>query len=374
MASANAALGPALFTPLTIRGITLVNRIAVSPMCEYSCEDGFANDWHLVHLGSRAVGGAALVIAEATAVEADARITPGDLGIWKSEHIEPLRRIAAFIKSQGSVPAIQLAHAGRKASTRAPWDGGASIAPDEPGGWQVMAPSPVPFLAGDPVPRAMTVSDIERAVESFAAATRRALEAGFEVIEIHAAHGYLLHEFLSPLSNFRTDEYGGAFENRVRLALAVVEAVRREMGPRLPLFLRISASEWTKGGWSIDDSVELARRVKPLGVDLIDVSSGGNVAGARIPVAPGYQVAFAERIRREAGLLTGAVGMITTAEQAESILQAGQADLILLAREFLRDPYFPMHAAQRLGLPVSSPKQYLRAFPQAVRRSERAES
>jgi 2,4-dienoyl-CoA reductase-like NADH-dependent reductase (Old Yellow Enzyme family) len=364
----------ALFTPLPIRGVTLVNRIAVSPMCEYSSDDGFANDWHLVHLGSRAVGGAALVIAEATAVEADARITPGDLGIWKAEHVEPLRRITAFIKSQGSVPAIQLAHAGRKASTRAPWDGGASIAPHEPGGWQVMAPSPAPFLAGDPVPREMTVADIQSAVESFAAATRRALAAGFEVIEIHAAHGYLLHEFLSPLSNFRNDRYGGAFENRVRLALEVVQAVRREMGPQLPLFLRISATDWTEGGWTIDDSVELARRVKPLGVDLIDASSGGNVAGAKIPVGPGYQVAFAERIRREAGLLTGAVGMITTAEQAESILEAGQADLILLARELLRDPYFPMHAAQSLGLPASSPKQYLRAFPQAVRRSERGES
>ena len=337
-------------------------------MCEYSSEDGFANDWHVVHLGSRAVGGAGLVMTEATAVEADARITLGDLGIWKAEHIEPLRRITSFIKSQGSVPGIQLAHAGRKASTRAPWDGGGAVAPDQTGGWQVVAPSPVPFLKGDPVPREMTVADIARAVESFAAATRRALAAGFEVIEIHGAHGYLIHEFLSPLSNFRADEYGGAFENRARIALEIVQAVRREMGPRLPLFLRISASDWTEGGWTIGDSVELARRVKPLGVDLIDVSSGGNVAGARIPVAPGYQVPFAERIRKEAGLLTGAVGMITTAEQAESILKSGQADLVLLAREFLRDPYFPMRAAQTLGVPVPVPKQYLRAFPDAVER------
>jgi 2,4-dienoyl-CoA reductase-like NADH-dependent reductase (Old Yellow Enzyme family) len=359
---------PALFAPLTIRDVTLPNRIAVSPMCEYSSEDGFANDWHLVHLGSRAVGGAGLVMTEATAVEADGRITMPDLGIWKNEHIEFLKRIASFIKGQGSVPGIQLAHAGRKASTRAPWDGGAAVAPGEPGGWQVVAPSAVPFLKGGPVPRALTPADIGRVVEAFAAAARRSLDAGFEVIEIHGAHGYLINQFLSPLSNFRTDEYGGSFENRVRFVLEVAKAVRQQIGPKLPLFLRISATDWAEGGWTIDDSVELGLRVKPVGVDLIDCSSGGNAAGVKIPVEPGYQVGFAERIRRETGLLTGAVGLITTAEQAESIVQLGQADLVLLARELLRDPYFPVHAAQSLGVQVGLPKQYLRAIPGSVRR------
>jgi 2,4-dienoyl-CoA reductase-like NADH-dependent reductase (Old Yellow Enzyme family) len=365
---ATAAAESTLFAPLAIRDITLANRIAVSPMCEYSSEDGFANDWHLVHLGSRAVGGAGLVMTEATAVEADGRITIQDLGIWKTEHIEPLKRITSFIKSQGSVPGIQLAHAGRKASTRVPWDGGAAIAPGQPNGWQVVGPSAVPFLDGGPVPRGLTTADIGLLVQAFAAAAHRALAAGFEVIEIHGAHGYLIHQFLSPLSNFRTDEYGCSFENRVRLVVEIVKVVRREMGPKLPLFLRISATDWTEGGWAIDDSVELAHRVKGLGVDLIDTSSGGNVAGARIPVEPGYQVAFAERIRKETGLLTGAVGMITMAEQAESIIQSGQADLVLLARELLRDPYFPLHAAQHSGEPLSVPKQYLRAFPDSVRR------
>ncbi len=365
---ATAAMERALFAPLAIREVTLPNRIAVSPMCEYSSEDGFANDWHLVHLGCRAVGGAGLVMTEATAVEADGRITMPDLGIWKTEHIEPLRRISSFIKGQGSVPGIQLAHAGRKASTRAPWDGGAPVAPGQPNGWQVVAPSAVPFLEGGPAPRELTIADIRHVVDAFAAAAHRALAAGFEVIEIHGAHGYLIHQFLSPLSNFRADEYGGRFENRIRIALEIVKAVRQEMGPNLPLFLRISATDWTEGGWTIDDSVELARCVKALGVDLIDASSGGNVAGATIPVEPGYQVGFAERIRKEAGLLTGAVGMITTAEQAESTLQSGQADLVLLAREFLRDPYFPLHGAQHLGVPVSAPKQYLRAFPDNLRR------
>ncbi len=359
---------PTLFAPLTIRGVTLPNRIAVSPMCEYSSEDGFAHDWHLVHLGSRAVGGAGLVFTEATAVEAGGRITSGDLGIWKDEHIEMLRRITSFIKSQGVVPGMQLAHAGRKASCQVPWDGGAAIPRDEENGWQVVAPSPVPFNAGDPVPRELTVSEIDRVVEAFAAAARRALTAGFEVIELHGAHGYLMHEFFSPLSNFRTDEYGGTFGNRVRIVLEVVRAVREEIGPDVPLFLRISATDWTDGGWTIDDSVELARLVKPLGVDLIDASSGGNVANATIPLGPCYQTPFAERIRKETGLLTGAVGLITTPDQAESIVQSGQADLVLLAREFLRDPYFPLHAATALGVPASVPKQYLRAFPDSVRR------
>jgi 2,4-dienoyl-CoA reductase-like NADH-dependent reductase (Old Yellow Enzyme family) len=352
----------ALFTPLAIRGVTLPNRIAVSPMCEYSSEDGFATDWHLVHLGSRAVGGAGLVLTEATAVEVDGRITAGDLGLWKDEHIPMLRRIAAFLKSQGSVPGIQLAHAGRKASTRVPWEGGAAIAPGAPGGWQAMAPSPVPFREGDPVPHELTAGEIGRIVEAFAAATRRAIEAGFEVIEIHAAHGYLLHEFLSPLSNFRRDQYCGSLENNARIVLDVVRAVRGAMGPTLPLFMRISATDWTEGGWTLDDSVALARLVKPVGVDLIDASSGGNVASAKIPLEPGYQVPFAERIRRETEMRTGAVGLITTAEQAEAIVGSGQADLVLLARELLRDPYFPMHAAQTLGHAVLSPVQYLRAF------------
>jgi 2,4-dienoyl-CoA reductase-like NADH-dependent reductase (Old Yellow Enzyme family) len=366
--SAKPAAAATLFTPLMIRDVTLANRIAVSPMCEYSSEDGFANDWHLVHLGSRAVGGAGLVMTEATAVEAIGRITASDLGIWKNAHVEVLRRITAFIKSQGSIPGIQLAHAGRKASTRVPWEGGASLAPEQPGGWQVEAPSPVPFLPGNPVPREMTMSDIRRVVGAFAAAAHRAIDAGFEVVEIHGAHGYLIHQFLSPLSNFRADSYGGSFENRVRLLLEIASAVREAIGRQPALFLRISATDWTEGGWSIDDSVKLARLVQPVGVDLIDASSGGNVPAAKIPLEPGYQVPFAERIRRETGLLTGAVGMITTPEQADSIVQSGQADLVLLAREFLRDPYFPLHAAQKLGVPVRAPQQYLRAFPNSIRR------
>jgi 2,4-dienoyl-CoA reductase-like NADH-dependent reductase (Old Yellow Enzyme family) len=366
--SAQPTAAPTLLTPLTIRDVTFANRIAVSPMCEYSSEDGFANDWHLVHLGSRAVGGAGLVMTEATAVEADGRITWRDLGIWKTEHIEPLARITSFIKMQGSTAGIQLAHAGRKASTQVPWDGGGAIPPGQPNSWQAVAPSAVPFNTGDPAPRELTAGEIERVVAAFAAATRRALIAGFEVIEIHGAHGYLLHEFLSPLSNFRTDAYGGSFENRVRIVVEVVKAVRQEMGPKLPLFLRISASDWTEGGWTIEDSVELARRVKPLGVDLIDASSGGNVPGARIPVEPGYQVPFAQRIRKDSGILTGAVGMITTAEQATSIIASGEADIVLLARELLRDPYFPIHAAQALGTPPVVPVQYMRAFPNSLRR------
>lgn len=364
-----ATVVPALFTPLAIRGVTLGNRIAVSPMCQYSSEDGFANDWHLVHLGSRAVGGAALVMMEATAVMEDGRITSGDMGIWKDEHIEQLRRVTTFLKSQGAVAGIQLAHAGRKASTQLPWDGGAAIAPGAPNGWQVVGPSATPFAAGDPVPHALTVAEIRQVVDAFASATRRALAAGFELIEIHGAHGYLLHEFLSPISNLRDDDYGGSFANRARMLVEVVQAVREQMSQEQPLFLRISATDYTDGGWTIEQSVDLARLVKPLGVDLIDVSSGGNVPHARIPVGPGYQVGFAERIRQETGVLTGAVGMVTTAEQAEEILQSGQADLVLLAREFLRDPYFPMHAAQRLGLDVSVPKQYLRSVPRSVRRS-----
>ena len=357
-----------LFAPLTIRTITLPNRLAVSPMCEYSCVDGFANDWHFVHLGTRAVGGAGLVIAEATAVVPEGRITYGDLGIWSDAHVAPLRRITNFIKEQGSVPGIQIAHAGRKASCHLPWDGGKAIAPGEPNGWQVAAPSAVPFLEGDPMPHALTIDEIHHITQTFVAATKRALDAGFELIEIHGAHGYLINEFLSPLSNHRTDEYGGSFENRIRFVLETIAAVRAEMGPDLPLFLRISATEWMPGGWTIDDSVELAKRAAEAGVDLIDASSGGNSAGAKIPVGPGYQVPLAKQIRAEAAIATGAVGMITTAGQANAIIENGEADLVLLGRELLRDPYFPMHAAQSLGVPVKAPRQYLRAFHGSVPR------
>lgn len=337
-------------------------------MCEYSSEDGFANDWHMVHLGSRAAGGAGLVIAEATAVNPRGRITHGDLGIWKDEQIEPLRRIVSFLKSQGAVAGIQLAHAGRKASCELPWAGGLPIAPGQPNGWQVVGPSAIPFRDGDPAPQELTVEEIGELIAAFAAATRRALAAGFEVIEIHGAHGYLIHSFLSPISNVRTDEYGGSFENRTRFLREVIQAVRAEMPDHLPLFLRVSATDWTAGGWTVEDSVELARHVAALDVDLIDTSSGGNVLRARIPVGPGYQVALAEQIRREGKILTGAVGMITAAKQAEAILQAGQADLILIARELLRDPYFPMRAAQELGDTVLAPPQYLRAWEGSQRR------
>ncbi len=359
-----------LFTPLKIRDVTLPNRIAVSPMCEYSSDDGFANDWHLVHLGSRAVGGAGLVIAEATAVAADGRITFGDLGIWKDDHVSFLKRITTFIKSQGAVPGIQLAHAGRKASSQLPWDGGNAIATGQPNGWQAVAPSPIPFREADPAPRELSETEIHGLVDAFATATSRALTAGFEVVEIHGAHGYLINEFLSPLSNHRTDQYGGSFDNRMRFLLEIVTAVRAKLGPARPLFLRISATEYVEGGWTLDDSVELARRVQPLGVDLIDASSGGNALKAKIPVAPGYQVPFAERIRRETGLLTGAVGLITEARQAEEIVASGQADVVLLAREMLRDPYFAIHAAHALGAKIEAPKQYVRAFAGAVIRKE----
>ena len=356
----------ALFTPLTIRGITLRNRIAVSPMCQYSSDDGFANDWHLVHLGSRAVGGAALVMAEATAVEARGRISPKDLGIWKDEHIENFARIAAFLKRQGAVPGIQIAHAGRKGSTRVPWEGGAPI-PQEQGGWQTVAPSAIPFRPGEPAPAELSTAGIRNIAEAFAAAAGRARQAGFEVLEIHGAHGYLINEFLSPLSNHRNDDYGGSFENRIRFALEVVDAVRRNWPESQPLFMRISATDWAEGGWTLDDSVALAKRVRDRGVDLVDCSSGGNAHDAKIQLGPGYQVPFAERIRREAGVLTGAVGMITDARQAEEIIQAGRADVVLMAREFLRDPYWSLHAAPLLEADAAAPMQYGRAFPQTPR-------
>jgi 2,4-dienoyl-CoA reductase-like NADH-dependent reductase (Old Yellow Enzyme family) len=351
-----------LFSPLDIRGIKFRNRIAVSPMCEYSCEDGFANDWHMVHLGSRAVGGAALVLTEATAVEERGQISPADLGIWKDAHIEPLARIAAFIRSQGAVAGIQLAHAGRKASTSKPWlNSGALILPEN-GGWTPVAPSPIPFRESEPAPSELPHAEIAKIVDAFAKAATRALAAGLQVIEIHGAHGYLLDEFLSPLANHRTDEYGGSFDNRIRIVLEVVAAIRRVWPDSLPLFLRISATDWAEGGWEPADSVELARRVKPLGVDLIDCSSGGMVPYAKISPAPGFQVPFAEQIRRQTGILTGAVGMITEPEQADKIITGEQADMVLLAREFLRDPYWPLRAAKALGAAVQPPVQYLRAW------------
>jgi 2,4-dienoyl-CoA reductase-like NADH-dependent reductase (Old Yellow Enzyme family) len=352
-----------LFEPLQIRDIRLENRAVVSPMCQYSAEDGFANDWHLVHLGSRAIGGAGLVIVEATAVEARGRISPSDLGIWKEDHIEPLARITRFIqKHSASVPGIQLAHAGRKASTDAPWHGGKRVAESE-GGWGTVAPSPIPFSEDDATPAELPEPEIAEIVESFKIAARRALQAGFKIVEIHGAHGYLLHEFLSPLSNQRTDRYGGSFQNRTRLVLEVVEAVRTVWPERLPLFLRISATDWVENGWDPDQSVELARLVKPLGVDLIDCSSGALVPKARIPAKPGFQVPFAERIKKETGILTGAVGLITEPQQAEDIVRNEHADLVFLARELLRDPYWPIHAAEVLGGTVNIPDQYARAFP-----------
>ncbi len=330
-------------------------------MCQYSSHDGFANDWHLAHLGVRAVGGAGLVTMEATAVEARGRISAFDQGIWKDEHVAFLSRIAAFLKEYGAVAGIQLAHAGRKASVRRPWEGGAALPLDE-GGWQTVAPSPIPFRAGDPAPAELSKSEIVTVLDAFVAAARRALQAGFQLVELHAAHGYLMHQFLSPLSNRRTDEYGGPFENRIRFALETIEAVRAAWPEDLPLWLRISATDWVQGGWSIEDSVELARRVKPMGVDLIDCSSGGNSTEQKITLGPGYQVPFAERIRAEVGIATGAVGLITTAEQAEEIIASGKADMALLAREFLRDPYFPLHAARELGTKLDPPVQYGRAF------------
>ena len=350
-----------LFEPFSVRGVTFKHRIFVSPMCEYSSVDGFANDWHMVHLGSRSVGGAALVLTEASAVTADGRISPDDLGIWKDEHIGPLSRITSFIREQGAVPGMQLAHAGRKASTAAPWNGGTPLSPDQ-GGWTpIYAPSPIPFFDGYQTPKAMTVEEIGAVVSAFREAAKRVLAAGFQVIEIHAAHGYLLHEFLSPLSNQRHDQYGGSFENRSRLLCEVCVAVRQVWPDTLPLFVRISSTDWVDGGWTIEDSVALARDLKHTGVDLIDCSSGGNVARVRIPVGPGYQAEFAARVRKEAGILTGAVGMITSPPQADTIVRTGQADAVLLAREFLREPYWPLKAAKELGQEIQWPKQYERA-------------
>jgi len=350
-----------LFEPLVLRSLTLRNRIVVSPMCQYSSVDGFSTDWHLVHLGSRAVGGASAVIAEATAVSPEGRISPHDLGIWKDEHVSMLARITTFIRAQGAVAGVQLAHAGRKASMDAPWRGGRQLNETE-GGWRpVYAPSAVAFSSHTQQPAAMTHADIERVIGDFRRGAERALAAGFQLVELHGAHGYLLHEFLSPISNTRTDEYGGSFENRARFVLQVVDAVREVWPDNLPLFMRLSATDWTEGGWDIEQSIELSRILGTHGVDLVDASSGGNVAGATIPVGPGYQVQFAERIRREAGLPTGAVGMITDAHQAEEILRGGKADVVILARQLLRDPYWPLRAASVLGADVTWPPQYERA-------------
>lgn len=358
---------PGLFDALKLRSVTLRNRIAVSPMCQYSCVDGLANDWHFVHLASRAVGGAALVFTEATAVTADGRISPQDLGIWTDAQADALAPIVAFIASQGAAAGIQLAHAGRKASVRRPWDK-PGIVPESEGGWaRVEAPSAIAFSSEMLVPHAMTEAEIGGVVIAFVAAARRALAAGFDVIELHAAHGYLLHEFLSPISNKRTDRYGGSFENRTRLVREVASAVRGVWPDAHPLFVRVSATDWTEGGWDLPQSIELARALKDCGVDLIDASSGGNVAGAKIPLGPGYQVPFAEAIRREAGIATGAVGLITGATQADQVIQNGQADIVLLAREMLRDPYWPMRAATELGRPIEWPAQYLRAGPKGAR-------
>lgn len=350
---------PLLFEPLSLRGVTLANRIAVSPMCMYSSTDGFANDWHLVHAGSRAVGGAGLVMMEATAVTPEGRITPKDLGIYHDAHVAFLKRITAFIADRGSVPGIQLAHAGRKASCGVPWEGRGQLSPAE-GGWEVWAPSPEPYRTGDRLSRALDATGFAVLVESFRAAARRAIQAGFRVIELHAAHGYLLHEFYSPLSNHRTDAYGGSLENRCRFPLEVVRALRQEMPDEMPLLVRISATDWIDGGWAPADSVIFARWLRAAGADLIDCSSGGNAA-AQVPAAPGYQVPFAARIRAEAGIPTGAVGLITGAAQAEAILREGQADLILMARQMLREPYFPLHAARELGADIRWPAPYERA-------------
>jgi 2,4-dienoyl-CoA reductase-like NADH-dependent reductase (Old Yellow Enzyme family) len=352
-----------LFSPLQIGSVRLPNRIVVSPMCEYSSADGFASDWHLVHLGSRAVGGAGLIFTEATAVAAEGRISPQDLGLWKDEHIAPLARIVDFLHSQGACAGIQLAHAGRKASTFRPWEGEGAVLPEQ-GGWsEVLAPSAIRFAENYPQPRELDTAGIARVRREFRDAAVRADRAGFDVIEIHAAHGYLLQEFLSPISNHRGDNYGGSFENRVRLLLEVVADIREVWPRERPLFVRISATDWTEGGWELPDSVRLGALLRERSVDLIDVSSGGNVAAARVPVGPGYQTPFSAAIRAEAGIRTGSVGMITDPAQAAHILRTGQADLVFLAREFLRDPYWPLHAAAELGEGASWPPQYLRAAP-----------
>jgi len=351
-----------LFDSYTIRAVTFRNRIFVSPMCQYSSEDGLPNDWHLIHLGSRAAGGAGLVMVEASGVSPTGRITAWDSGFWSQQHADAFRRIAAFVERNGAVSGIQLAHAGRKASTDVPWRGGRVIR-DGPHSWQTVAPSPIPFRDGEPIPHELTTAEIEAIVEQFVRSTALALDAGFRVVELHMAHGYLLHEFLSPLSNVRQDEYGGSLENRMRFPLRVAERVRQTWPDHMPLFVRISASDWADGGWDLAQSIEFAKRLRDLGVDLIDCSSGGAVPGAKIELGPGYQVPFARAIRAEVGVATGAVGLITEAHQADEIIRSGSADAVLLARELLRDPYWPLHAAHILGVDVPWPDQYQRAKP-----------
>jgi 2,4-dienoyl-CoA reductase-like NADH-dependent reductase (Old Yellow Enzyme family) len=360
-----------LFSPIQLAGVTFSNRAFVSPMCQYSSADGFSNDWHLVHLGSRAVGGAGLVFTEAAAVLAEGRISPQDLGLWKDDHIAGLKRIVDFVHQQGARAGVQLAHAGRKASMARPWASEQRYLTPGEGGWQnVVAPSAVPFAENYGQPIALDIAGIQNITRAFARATERALEAGFDLVELHAAHGYLLHQFLSPLSNRRTDQYGGSFENRIRMVVEVVDAIRAVLPAELPLLVRISATDWAEGGWDIDQSVALAKVLKEHQVDLVDVSSGGMTPLAVMPLGPGYQTPFAERIRREAKIPTGAVGMITGAAQAEHILRTGQADLVLLAREFLRDPYWPLDAAKELHDVITWPAQYLRAAPQGSRERE----
>lgn len=349
-----------LFTPMRIRGIELKNRLVVSPMCQYSSEDGFANDWHLVHLGGYAVGGAALVFTEAASVSPQGRITADDLGIWKDDHISFLKRITEFIKNNGSVSGIQLAHAGRKGSQLSPWKGRRPMTKEE-GAWQVEAPSAIPYKEGEPIPKEMTLEEIQQTIKDFGNAAKRAVAAGFDIIEIHAAHGYLLNEFMSPISNHRSDAYGGNFENRIRILLEVIEEIRNVIPDSMPLFVRISASDWVDGGWNENDSVELATVLETMGVDILDCSSAGNSHDQKIDVKPLYQVPFSEKIKRETNMKTGTVGLITTAEEAENILQQNQADLILLARQFLREPYFALHVAHDLGVDVTWPVQYDRA-------------
>lgn len=350
-----------LFSPLTIKNITLKNRIAISPMCQYSAIEGFANDWHLVHLGSRASGGAGLIIQEATAISPEARISPSDLGIWKDEHIQKLKTITEYIVSQNSIPGIQLAHAGRKASVSIPWEGNKKLGFDQ-GGWQTVAASAIPYHDNEPfLPEALDKKGIQKVISDFKTAAKRAVEAGYQVMEIHGAHGYLLHQFLSPLTNIRTDEYGGSFENRIRFTLEIIAAVQSEWPSDLPLFVRISATDWAEGGWNPEESVKLSKILKEKGVDLIDVSSGGLVSHQKIELKPGYQVSFAEKVKKEASILTGAVGLITEAKQAEAILEAGQADLVLFARASLRNPNLPLDFARELNDDIQWPKQYERA-------------
>jgi 2,4-dienoyl-CoA reductase-like NADH-dependent reductase (Old Yellow Enzyme family) len=354
---------PLLFEPFKLRSITLRNRIGVSPMCQYSCDNGLIGDWHFVHLGSRAVGGAGLVMAEATAVSAEGRISPADTGIWSDAHADAWRRVVAFLAAQGAVPGIQLAHAGWKGSTAAPWKGGKAVDPAD-GGWRPVGVGDTPFTDGYPVPRSLTPADIDRVCGEWRVAARRAIDAGFRLVEIHAAHGYLLHSFLSPHSNHRTDEYGGSFENRTRLLLRIATELRGVVPDDLPLAVRLSCTDWVEGGWVIEDSVRLAQRLKEIGVDLVDCSSGGVAPTAKIPVGPGYQTAFAEAIRRQARIATAAVGLLTEPHQAETILRTGQADLVFLAREMLRDPYWPARAARVLGASTErmAPTQYGRAW------------